>query len=102
MKLIIDISEKTYKEIRLYGLFLDPTCRLDLETALKKAKELNIADPKKGKWIVWGGMDVPENHGRHKCSECREFALLRYEKPLRKEVLSDFCPNCGAKMEADE
>ena len=60
--------------------------------------EVPSAEPKTGKWIVWGGMDVSENHGRHKCSECGEFALLRYEKPLRKEILSDFCPNCGARM----
>jgi hypothetical protein len=52
----------------------------------------------RGKWIVWGGMDIPENHGRHICSLCREFAPVRYEKPLIKECLSDFCPSCGANM----
>lgn len=52
----------------------------------------------RGHWIVWGGMDIPENHGRHKCSECGEFASVRYEKPLIKEYLSDFCPSCGADM----
>jgi len=64
---------------------------------------LPSAEPerKTGKWIVWGGMDVSENHGRHKCSECGEFALLRYEKLLRKEILSDYCPHCGAKMEGE-
>lgn len=64
--------------------------------------EQPTVEQKTGKWIVWGGMDVSENHGRHKCSECGEFALLRYEKPLRKEILSDFCPNCGAKMEVED
>ena len=52
----------------------------------------------KGHWIVWGGMDIPENHGRHICSLCGEFAPVRYEKPLIKENLSNFCPNCGADM----
>lgn len=43
MKLIIDISEKTYNKIRLYGLSsLSQTYRLDLEKALKEAKELKI------------------------------------------------------------
>ena len=53
---------------------------------------------KRGEWIVWGGMDIPENHGKHKCSVCGEFAPVRYEKPLIKENLSNFCPNCGADM----
>lgn len=51
-----------------------------------------------GKWVLWGGMDIPENHGRHKCSECREFALRWYDKPIMREHLSDFCPHCGVKM----
>ena len=55
----------------------------------------------KGHWIVWGGMDIPENHGKHKCSVCGEFAPVRYEKPLIKEYLSDFCPNCGADMRGE-
>lgn len=71
------------------------------EKVLKETPTVE-SEQKTGKWIVWGGMDVPENHGRHKCSECGEFALLRYEKPLRKEILSDFCPTCGAKMKAKE
>ena len=51
-----------------------------------------------GKWIVWNGMDIPENHGRHKCSECGKFAI----KPkYGDEILTDFCPNCGAKMDGD-
>ena len=60
------------------------------------------AETKKGHWIVWGGMDIPENHGKHICSVCGEFAPIRYEKPLIKEYLSDFCPNCGADMRGGE
>lgn len=44
MKLIIDISEETYKEIKLYGLYLAPKYHLDLEKALKEAKEVKIND----------------------------------------------------------
>ena len=44
MKLIIDISEKTYKEIKLHGLYLCPTYYHDLEKALKEAKEVDIDD----------------------------------------------------------
>ena len=56
----------------------------------------------KGHWLVWGGMDIPENHGRHICSSCGEFAPVLYEKPLIKEYLSDFCPSCGADMRGEE
>lgn len=48
-----------------------------------------------GKWVEWNGMDIPENHGRHKCSICGEFAI----KPkYGEEILAKRCPNCGAKM----
>lgn len=56
---------------------------------------------RRGHWIVWGGMDIPENHGKHKCSLCGGFAPIRYEKPLIKENLSNFCPNCGADMRGE-
>lgn len=76
----------------------------DIRELLDDLENMPSAQPerKTGEWIVWNGMDVPENHGRHKCSECGEFALLRYEKPLQKEVLSDFCPNCGADMRGEQ
>lgn len=72
----------------------------DVEHTIECLKALSPAQPEhtKGHWIVWGGMDIPENHGKHKCSLCGEFAPVRYEKPLIKEYLSDFCPNCGADM----
>lgn len=50
------------------------------------------------KWIVWNGMDIPENHGRHKCSECGEFAI----KPkYGEEILTKRCPSCGARMDGE-
>ena len=89
------LHEKSYyNDGRNSGLFIAESIVSNLPSAQPERK--------KGKWMVWGGMDIPENHGRHKCSECGEFALMRYEKPLRKEVLSDFCPNCGARMDGGE
>lgn len=47
---------------------------------------------KKGKWLRCG------NH--HLCSECDEWALTRWDEDECDEVdiLTDFCPNCGADM----
>lgn len=46
-------------------------------------------------WIKITGMRPPEYAGRHVCSECGGMAL---ENRMR-EVLSEYCPYCGAKME---
>ena len=39
-----------------------------------------------------------KHDGKHKCSECGGMAL---EKHMR-EVLSNYCPNCGAKMDGGD
>ena len=50
-----------------------------------------------GRWVGIKGMAPPEYHGKHRCSICYARALERkfYEE------LSDYCPNCGAKMDGD-
>ena len=57
--------------------------------ALKAVREQPSIDiePKRGEWLWDDG---------HFCSECREYA--EYNAVIEKEVLSNFCPNCGAKM----
>lgn len=53
-----------------------------------------------GRWYKpIGGMMPPEHHGRHRCSVCNQLAY--YERPGR-EGLSDYCPNCGARMDLEE
>ena len=70
-----------------------------VEFILEKLDAIPVADVEPvryGKWIAWNGMDIPENHGRHKCSICDEFAI----KPkYGEEILTKRCPNCGAKMD---
>ena len=60
-----------------------------------------------GEWVTnaWDGKkwviipyDKHEHIGAH-CSICNKRALLNYDKD---EVTSNFCPNCGAKMEGGD
>jgi hypothetical protein len=50
--------------------------------------------PKRGKWI-WNG-DTLDRERLHYCSECKKYALR--DTDGKYEVLSDFCPHCGADM----
>lgn len=98
--------EELYKEIcRAYeyeypttsGAF-DEFVSKTLKNIIYNAPIVDAEPVRHGKWIVWNGMDIPENHGRHKCSECGEFAI----KPkYGEEILTKRCLNCGARMEGE-
>ena len=46
-------------------------------------------------WYKPTGMMPPEFHHRHRCSNCRSFAL--YSR-LSREELTPYCPYCGKQM----
>ncbi len=83
-----------------------PVCRLEVTNPNNyegcKCPRCGFQDPKDaelvrhGRWYKPHGMMPPEHHHRHRCSEC--YSLAPYERPGR-EWLSDYCPNCGAKMD---
>lgn len=54
-----------------------------------------------GKWIITGGMKPPEYHHHHQCSICASYAPMCTPYGGR-EVLSPYCPACGAKMDLEE
>ena len=58
---------------------------------------VEIAPVVHGLWKRIEGMAPPECHGRHMCSNCYARALDR----KFHEELSDYCPNCGAKMDEE-
>jgi len=60
-------------------------------------KNINIH----GKWIRLTGMAPPEYHGHKICSVCECFAPYDPIHPWR-EMLSSYCPGCGAKMGVSE
>lgn len=61
-------------------------------------KSAILREQEVGKWIKLQGMAPPEYHGHKICSVCESFAPYDPIHPWR-EMLSPYCPGCGAKME---
>lgn len=54
---------------------------------INRQKVAHVAPVRHGRWVDWDvgqGIDI-----WHKCSECGD----------GEELISNFCPNCGAKMD---
>lgn len=72
-------------------------------TCIAEGKEVNpvrpadVAQVVHGRWISWeeAGNFVP-SPDRHECSVCHDAAQVLANG---FELLSDYCPNCGAKMD---
>lgn len=68
-----------------------------LDGMIKALKEAPTIDPvKHGKWITkrtW------EHDGEYYCEKCGKEAHWTWERD--KQILSDYCPNCGARMDGD-
>ena len=59
----------------------------------------DVAQVVHGRWISWeeAGNFVP-SPDRHECSVCHDAAQVLVNG---FELLSDYCPNCGAKMDGE-
>lgn len=66
---------------------------------LQKVPAADVAQVVHGRWISWekAGNYVP-SPDRHECSVCHDAAQVLVNG---FELLSDYCPNCGAKMDGD-
>lgn len=74
-----------------------------LEKAAKRVSAIPVADVAPvvhGRWISWeeAGNFVP-SPDRHECSVCHDAAQVLVNG---FELLSDYCPNCGAKMDGGD
>lgn len=60
----------------------------------------DVAPVQHGAWISWDEADnfIPSPH-RHECSVCHDAAQVLINNI---ELLSDYCPNCGARMDGAE
>lgn len=63
------------------------------------AQSVDAEPVRHGRWVKAHGMMPPEYFGRHECSLCKHFALSR---KIGHEELSNYCPNCGARMHNEE
>ena len=69
----------------------------DYEDVMQSNK---LVEQKHGRWLYDSGS------GKHFCSACDECALsfkkdTLYGGELYEVCLTDYCPNCGAKMDGD-
>lgn len=79
---VIDTMDNCY-----WSIIGDEPPKLDEKTALyvdlkQAVKRLPTVEPKKGRWIICSDGYYPY------CSECN----------YRPHEMTDYCPNCGAKM----
>ena len=92
------ISE-TKMQIVIANYFKD---ECDVNTSIKQAfekgfrigvkKGANTNRPQ-GEWIAYTGMQPPELHGKHYCSNCHHALHLALNGGVY-----DFCPSCGYQM----
>lgn len=66
--------------------------RMATETEINAMPTADVEEVRHGKWDVWGD--------RHCCSECSQWAL--FDEYEHIEILSYFCPKCGAKMDKEK
>ena len=64
---------------------------------VKRQPAANVAPVVHGRWVSWEEADnfIP-SPDRHECSVCHDAAQVLVNG---LELLSDYCPNCGAKMD---
>lgn len=88
-------------ENEVYALFaLNGTARLHVADidALPRVDAVEVAH---GRWLYDSGS------GKYFCSACDEYALsfkkdTLYGGDLYEVCLTDYCPNCGAKMDLED
>lgn len=71
--------------------------KMHLCDAIMDIHAVDVAPVRHGRWISWEEADncVP-SASRHECSICHDAAQVLVNGV---ELLSVYCPNCGAKMD---
>ena len=74
----------------------DQLMSLDVRRYIIDAPAVDAEPVRHGKWLKPSRMLPPEYRENKRCSVCANFAL---NDRLGRVRLSNYCPNCGAKME---
>lgn len=93
----LEICETEYQE-RLRMLdYCGDTVAWNIGHAIKAIPTADVAPVVHGRWISWQEAEnfVP-SPDRHECSVCHDSAQVLVNG---LELLSNYCPNCGAKMD---
>ena len=59
----------------------------------------DVTPVRHGRWLEYEN-DV--DRGYHYCSHCKRQAINYSDGGVITEILSPYCPNCGAKMDAED
>lgn len=97
--LYFDSEDKDY-HVGFSSYYLEYVFKwLSEEFEIEDAPAANVAPVVHGRWISWeeAGNFVP-SPDRHECSVCHDAAQVLVNG---FELLSDYCPNCGAKMDGE-
>lgn len=83
----------------------DPNLLVD--AMIKATQEAPAVDAEPVRHGVWKPVMLKNVFGqefvyRHACSICHEYTLCECANYDAEEELSNYCPNCGAKMDGDE
>lgn len=66
------------------------------ERYAEKLIAADVAPVRHGRWVEY---ENESDIGYHYCSECKHQAFNYDEGGCNVEILSDYCPNCGARMD---
>lgn len=88
MKRVIDIPDHIYKELTETAIIVTEVYPSTIERALTES--IPYEERKIGKWHYY------------RCSECKNVCTYFLRGSYIIEKRPNYCPNCGAKMEADE
>lgn len=81
------------KDIKLHEVFNETKHQNKVLEALEMAIKALEQEPKRGEWIDKGNFYI--------CSECGKrmpYAVLGSKLSRAYAFMSDYCPNCGARM----
>lgn len=72
----------------------------DLKSAISNIPAADVVPVRHGQWISWEKANnfIP-SPDRHECSVCHDAAQVLVNG---LELLSDYCPNCGAIMDGGD